>query len=262
MQAARHRWHSRWGKSSQLVWSQCCTLPRCFQGLPWTDLRWWKLLQAKVLLHTKDGERLLVFSPCNLPQRLAHTSVDLREMRWCPWMPTMGCLPPQGTLSTFPSYTGPDKPVTHEHWREAPHPFLTDAAGYCLNQESLPSVNPQQKPKQLPPGIQWQHIQRLPFTCHAGSPGTRQFTWISGEQMGLRHLPVAPGGCTSYSVFLQSGCTWRSNGKANRSNSPIWTKITCWHYLWISQWHFQHSVSPWLWNWPETETSQKSSACV
>lgn len=57
-QAARHRWHSRWGKSSQLVWSQCCTWPRCFQGLTWTDLWWWTLLQVKVLLHAKDGERL------------------------------------------------------------------------------------------------------------------------------------------------------------------------------------------------------------
>lgn len=59
-QAARHRWHSRWGKSSQLVWSQCCILPRCFQGLSWTDLQWWILSQAKVLLHTKDGERPLI----------------------------------------------------------------------------------------------------------------------------------------------------------------------------------------------------------
>lgn len=59
-QAARHRWHSRWRRSSQLVWSQCCILLRCFQGLSWTDLWWWMLFQTKVLLHTKDGERLLI----------------------------------------------------------------------------------------------------------------------------------------------------------------------------------------------------------
>lgn len=113
-QAARHRWHSRWGKSSQLVWSQCCTYPRCFQGLSGTDLQWWMLLQTNVLLHTEDGERLLVFSPYNLPQGLVHTSIDLREMRGCPcWKQTTCCnclafknplwdhYPLWGTLSIF-----------------------------------------------------------------------------------------------------------------------------------------------------------------
>lgn len=38
------------------------------------------LLQPNVLLHTKDGERLLIFSTCNLPQGLIHTSIDPERM--------------------------------------------------------------------------------------------------------------------------------------------------------------------------------------
>lgn len=140
-QAARHRWHSRWGKSSQLVWSQCCTYPRCFQGLSGTDLQWWMLLQTNVLLHTEDGERLLVFSPYNLPQGLVHTSIDLREMRGCPcWKQThaaialplkthYGITIPCGEPWASSSCTEPEKPVTCKSQREAQHPLLTDSAG-------------------------------------------------------------------------------------------------------------------------------------
>lgn len=50
------------------------------------------------------------------------------------------------------------------------------------------------------------------LALEAGSPGTRLFTWISRAQMGLRHLPVAPGGCTSYS-FSNQGVVGKAIGR-------------------------------------------------
>lgn len=40
-----------------------------------------------------------------------------------------------------------------------------------------------------------------------GSPGTRPFTWISRDWIGLRHLEDAP----ATSAFHRSRCIWRSN---------------------------------------------------